>query len=248
MRMLTREVDCSIARRLLVNYRIDPEVVAAQLPEPFRPLTVSGWAVGGVCFIALRDLRPAGTPAGLGFSSENVAHRFAVEWDEEDGRHVGVYVPRRDSSSRIISWSGGRVFPGRHRLASFEVKDTGTDLHIEVVSRDGSVRLVVAAHVDEAMAGELFTSIDDATSFFLTAPLGYSPTERPGCFDGVRLLSERWDAEPASVSEMGSSLFDDEAHFPPGACTLDSALIMRNLSVRWASQGRLRPLSVVGAG
>jgi hypothetical protein len=55
--MLTREVDCTIARRLLVNYRVDPEVVAAQLPAPFRPQTVSGWAVGGVCFIALRHLR-----------------------------------------------------------------------------------------------------------------------------------------------------------------------------------------------
>src|SRR5580658_1621615 len=130
--MLTREVDCTIARRLLVNYRIDPDVAAAQLPEPFRPQIVSGWGVAGVCFIALRDLRPAGIPAGLGFSSENVAHRFAIEWDDHDRRHVGVYVPRRDSSSRVISWSGGRVFPGRHGLARFEVEDTGTDLHIEV--------------------------------------------------------------------------------------------------------------------
>jgi hypothetical protein len=47
---------------------------------------------------------------------------------------------------------------------------------------------------------------------------------------------------------MRSSLFDDEALFPRGTCTLDSALIMRNLSVRWASQGRLRPRSLVGAG
>lgn len=31
------KVDCAIAWRLLVNYRIDPDVMAAQLPEPFRP-------------------------------------------------------------------------------------------------------------------------------------------------------------------------------------------------------------------
>ena len=246
--MLTREVDCTIARRLLVNYRVDPEVVAAQLPAPFRPQTVSGWAVGGVCFIALRHLRPAGIPSALGFSSENVAHRFAVEWDDDDGRHVGMYVPRRDSASRVISWSGGRVFPGRHGLASFEVNDSGTGLHIEVVSRDSSVRLLVTVRTALAMTGELFSSGDQAISFFRTAPLGYSPTQGPECFDGVRLLSEHWDAEPASVSEMRSSLFDDEALFPRGTCTLDSALIMRNLSFRWASQGRLRPRSLVGAG
>ena len=98
------------------------------------------------------------------------------------------------------------------------------------------------------MTGELFSSVDQAISFFRTAPLGDSPTQGPECFDGVRLLSEHWDAEPASVSEMRSSLFDDEALFPRGTCTLDSALIMRNLSVRWASQGRLRPRSLVGAG
>jgi hypothetical protein len=246
--MLTREVDCTIARRLLVNYRVDPDVVAAQLPAPFRPQTVSGWAVGGVCFIALRHLRPVGLPAALGFSSENVAHRFAVEWDEDDGRHVGVYVPRRDSGSRVISLSGGRVFPGRHGFARFEVNDTGTDLQIEVVSRDHSVRLQVRARTAQAMTGELFSSIDRAISFFRTAPLGYSPAQGPKGFDGVRLLSERWDAEPASVCEMRSSLFDDEALFPRGTCTLDSALVMRNLSVRWASQGRLRPRSLVDAG
>jgi hypothetical protein len=225
----------------LVNYRIDPDVVAARLPAPFRPRTVSGSAVGGVCFIALHDLRPAGLPAGLGLGSENVAHRFAVEWDDDDGRHVGVYVPRRDSGSRVISWSGGRAFPGRHGLASFQVNDSGKDIHIEVVSRDHSVRLLVTASMAKAMTGKLFSSIDDATSFFRSAPVGYSPAQGPDGFDGIRLLSERWDARPASVSEMRSSLFDDKALFPPGTCTLDSALIMRNLSVRWASQGRLRP-------
>ena len=245
--MLASQVDCTIARRLLVNYRVDPEVVAAQLPEPFRPQTISGWAVGGVCFIALRHLRPAGLPVGLGFSSENAAHRFAVEWDDDDGRQAGVYVPRRDSGSRLVSWSGGRVFPGRHGFARFDVKDTGTDLRIQAASRDGSVRLLVTARAAKAMTGELFSSVDEATRFFRTAPLGYSPAQGPGCFDGIRLLSERWDAEPASITEMRSSLFDDQTVFPPGTCTLDSALIMRDLSVRWAYQGHLRPRSLIGA-
>jgi len=51
-------IDCTIERRLLVNYRIDPDVVAAQLPEPFQPQLHSGWAVGGVCFIRLASTRP----------------------------------------------------------------------------------------------------------------------------------------------------------------------------------------------
>jgi hypothetical protein len=96
------------------------------------------------------------------------------------------------------------------------------------------------------MTGELFGSIDDATSFFRAAPLGYSPAEGAEGFDGVRLVSECWDAKPASITEMRSSLFDDQTMFPAGTCTLDSALIMRNLSVRWESRGRLHPRSLVG--
>jgi hypothetical protein len=117
-----------------------------------------------------------------------------------------------------------------------------------VVSGDSSVRLLVTARTAQAMTGELFSSVDQAFNFFRTAPLGFSPAQGPECFDGVRLVSERWDAEPATVSEMRSSLFDDEARFPRGTCTLDSALIMRDLDVRWASEGPLAPRSLVGAG
>jgi len=47
-----------IERRLLVNYRVDPEVAASLLPAPLRPQLVNGWAVAGVCLIRLRRLRP----------------------------------------------------------------------------------------------------------------------------------------------------------------------------------------------
>src|SRR5271155_3843938 len=99
--MLTDAVACTIERRLLVNYRIDPELVARQLPEPLRPQLVSGWAVGGVCFIRLAGLRPNHFPSAVGIKTENVAHRFAVEWDDETRTQVGVFIPRRDTNSRV---------------------------------------------------------------------------------------------------------------------------------------------------
>jgi len=42
-------------RRLLVNYRVDPDVAATLLPAPLRPKLVNGWAVAGIC------LFPAGS-------------------------------------------------------------------------------------------------------------------------------------------------------------------------------------------
>ncbi|SRR6266568_1558981 len=91
--MTTKTVACTIERRLLVNYRIEPELVARLLPWPFRPQLVSGLAVGGVCFIRLGDLRAGRLPRVPRLVCENAAHRFAVEWDDANGTQVGVYVP-----------------------------------------------------------------------------------------------------------------------------------------------------------
>ena len=87
--MLVQAIDCTIERRLLINYRIDPEVAERHIPAPFRPLVVSGWAVGGVCLIRLGHLRPAHLPGAVGLTTENAAHRFAVEWDDDQGSHAG---------------------------------------------------------------------------------------------------------------------------------------------------------------
>ena len=65
-RVITRNIDCIIERRLLVSYRIDPELVDALLPPPFRPQLVNGHAVGGVCFIRMRALRPVPLPRAAG--------------------------------------------------------------------------------------------------------------------------------------------------------------------------------------
>jgi hypothetical protein len=245
--MITRGIDCTISRRLLVNYRIEPEVVAAQLPSPFRPQLVSGWAVGGVCFLELRDVRPAGAPAGFGVSSENVAHRFAVEWDDVDGKHVGVYVPRRDTSSRLASWSGGRLFPGVYRPARFDAHDLASSISIVVTSRDGEVRLSVAARGADALEGELFKCAGDAARFFREGALGYSPAGNAEHFEGVRLVSNSWDVSPVSVEHIASSLFDNHLLFPSGTCTLDCGLVMRDLPVRWLAEPKLRLRRTVAA-
>ena len=97
--MITRNIDSIIERRLLVSYRIDPELVDALLPPPFRPQLVNGHAVGGVCFIRMRALRPAPLPRAAGVTTENVAHWFAIEWHDKQGSHSGVFIPRRDTST-----------------------------------------------------------------------------------------------------------------------------------------------------
>ena len=55
-----------VERRLLVNYRVDPEVAASLLPAPLRPQLANGWGVAGICLIRLGRLRPSWYLTGPG--------------------------------------------------------------------------------------------------------------------------------------------------------------------------------------
>ena len=66
-----------IDRRVLVNFRVDPERLAMVLPAPFRPQLFAGYGIAGICLIRLKQLRPRFLPAFTGLSSENAAHRIA---------------------------------------------------------------------------------------------------------------------------------------------------------------------------
>src|SRR5689334_15935739 len=98
-----------IDRRILVNFTVDPDVVHKIIPEPFKPKVYKGKAIVGICLIRLKSIKPKGLPDFLGISSENGAHRIAVEWDEEGETKEGVYIPRRDTSLRLNTVVGGRL-------------------------------------------------------------------------------------------------------------------------------------------
>lgn len=217
--MTGKTVACTTERRLLVSYRIKPELVARLLPWPFRPQLVSGLAAGGVCFIRLGDLRAGHLLRVPRLASENAARRFAAEWDDANGTQAGVYVPRRDTNSRITAAAGGKVFPGPCRLARFEAGEHGGQVHINATSRYGQVQPAVTAAPADALISELFETLDDAAGFFRRGALGFSPPAHAGCLDGVRLQSAGWAAQPMRA-EIRSRLLDDTALFPQGSARL----------------------------
>lgn len=71
-------VRAMLERRILVNYRIEPDALETVVPAPFRPVLIDGHGIAGICLIRLGRIRPAGFPAAW-LSSENAAHRIAVE-------------------------------------------------------------------------------------------------------------------------------------------------------------------------
>lgn len=220
----------TIDRRLLVNLRVEPEVVAGLLPEPFRPQVIGGFGVAGVDFVRLAKLRPVIMPAGLGgFTSEIAVHRIAVEWDADGTICTGVYMPRRDTSSRLTRVIGSRFFPGVHALARFSIEEGGGRYDIGVTSHDDTMRVRVIAHTTTRFPeNSVFGSVKRASAFFEREVFGYGPSfERKGTFEGLELHAEGWEVTPLSVEEFSSSYFDDDSLFPPGTIALDSGLLIR---------------------
>lgn len=241
--MRPSRMESVVERRLLVNYRLRPDAAARLLPAPLRPQEVGGWAVGGICMIRLGRLRPGWAPGPLGMRSENAAHRIAVEWDGPDGRRTGVYIPRRDSGSMVNALAGGRLFPGEHHRAAFEVREDGLDFHVAFTSADGTTHASVDARAADRLVGSaLFAGLREASDFFRRGSVGLSAT-RGGRLDAVRLRSDAWRVEPAEVRAVRSSFFDDPRRFPPGGAVLDCALLMRDLPATWSA---LPPMTVGG--
>ena len=136
-----------IERRILVNYRVEPTVLARTLPAPFRPKMVNGQGLAGICLIRLKYIRPLHMPVWLGISSENAAHRVAVEWDDHGEKREGVFVRRRDTSSRLNALAGGRLFPGIHHRAEFRVKEIDGRFEVDVYGGDQQTTLSLRAEV-----------------------------------------------------------------------------------------------------
>lgn len=223
-----------IRRRLLINFRIAPDVMQRQLPSRFRPRLQSGYAIAGICLIRLEEIRPRHLPEFLGIASENGAHRIAVLWDEDGVEREGVYIPRRDTSSLINHFAGGRLFPGEHHHADFQVKDEGGRIELTMRAKDDGITLDVRARETSALpAGSVFKNLAEASDFFAGGSVGYSATSDDDRLDGIKLKTKTWQVTPLEVEHVRSSFFDDPSKFPPGSVEFDCGLLMRDIEHEW---------------
>lgn len=225
----------TIDRRILINYQVDKDVLSEYLPSPFRPKLVNDKGVVGICLIRLKNIRPKGLPKIVGISSENGAHRIAVEWTENGTLKDGVYIPRRDTSSKLNSLAGGRIFPGLHHLADFSVNELEGNYSVEFKSDDETFLSIKAKETNEWNADSIFDSLDSASNFFEKGAVGYSPDKIEETFEGLELKTYEWKVNPLTVSEVRSSFFEDETVFPRGTVRFDNALLMKSIDHEWKS-------------
>lgn len=223
-----------IDRRILVNYRIDPSCAAKALPAPFRPRLHNGFAVGGVCLIRFQGLRPRGLPEAFGLSSENAAYRIAVEWDEAGATRVGVFIPRRDTDSRLNALAGGRLFPGQFQHAHFRVSEGDGRYSVEVGHGGRAPHILFNGQdCDAYPATSIFGSLEEAAAFVAEGAMGYSPHRRDGFHEGMELRLLDWHMSPLNIETAYVQLFEDSTGFPSGSCEIDSATVMKQLKHEW---------------
>ena len=222
-----------IDRRILVNFTADPDVVRKIVPEPFKPKIYKGKAIVGICLIRLKDIKPKGLPDFIGISSENGAHRIAVEWDEEGEIKEGVYIPRRDTSLRLNTLLGGRIFPGKHYFAKFNVKEDGGIYHIDFTSSDNTSISIDVKETISFDPNSIFETLENVSDFFEKGAVGYSPNKDK--YEGLKLQAYSWQVRPLEVLTVHSSFYENEAVFPKGSIQFDNALLMTRVEHEWKS-------------
>ncbi len=237
-----------IRRRILLNYRVAPTAISQILPGNFRPKLVNGYSIAGICLIRLEEIRPKGFPSFVGLSSENSAHRIAVEWEDESGAtQEGVFVPRRDTGALFFFLAGGRLFPGVHHHSKFEVNDDKGKISLKVEA-DGTPLLdIEVTESEEFPADSIFDSLEHSSRFFEAGCVGYSSRPDSALLDGLLLEVPEWSVTPLTVTLVESQFFDDPDAFSSDEIEFDHALLMRDIRHEWHSEPSMMAEENVGA-
>jgi hypothetical protein len=223
-----------IARRILINFRADPALVARLVPPPLEVVIHRGFAVVGVCLIRLEQLRPKGLPGALGVSSENMAHRIAIRFPDKGQMKEGVFIWRRDTDQKLMSLLGGRLFPGVHHAAHFNVEEGSNSLHMRIETKDHEADVHFQAHTAVPWKNtELFHTFNEATEFFKKGDCGFSCSLHEGELEGMRLNTLKWAMEPLDVQEVRADFYQNLAGAAQPGIEFDCALLMRGIPHEW---------------
>lgn len=105
-----------------------------------------------------------------------------------------------------------------------------------MTSADTNVRADIS--VAETWASTLFETVENASKFFQSGAIGWSPTRDKRTLKGLKLETTQWRVHPGQAISVESSFFDT---LPVGSAMLDSVLVMRNVPVTWSTPTEHRP-------
>ena len=227
-------IEGMLDRRILLNYRFDPQYLQRFVPAPFTPRLHKGHGIGGICMIRFKDLRPRHFPASVGIDSENAAHRIAIEWDHQGNKQTGVFIPQRDTGSSFNYLAGGRIFPGIFQRSTFSVTESAARYKVEIAHKKSEPHVIFdGEECAEFPKTSVFESLAEASEFFAKGAIGYSLAKDGSHFQGMELRFLEWHISPLKINRAHVKLYEDGNLFPKGAVQVDSAMIMKRLRHEW---------------
>ena len=130
MRPVLPSVRARMRERYIVNVRVPPDALADELPGCLDPQEVNGWGIVSFCLLDLRRISVAPLPPIIGPRSMSCAARYAVR---DEGGAPSVFVPERQTASRLGAWFTRRGFSAPHGLVEIDVsthQDGGAEVHV----------------------------------------------------------------------------------------------------------------------
>jgi len=217
--------------RFIVNMRVPPDSLEAQLPGSLEPQVVNGWGIVSFCLLDLRRLTIAPLPAVAGPRSMSCAIRAAVL---DAAGTPSVFVPARQTSSKLGAWFTRRGFSAPHELVDIDValhQDGGTELAV----RDHGITAIDAwLRPRTSLKSEAFGSIDDFAVFLAMGERSYGRSRHDGKLTVLDLHKSDAGYEPQSVERIGGAFVDQ---WQSAGGELDSAFRTTNARYEWKYYG-----------
>jgi len=183
---------------LFAHWRVDRERLDARLPDGLAPATHDGAAwVGIVCF-EMADLRPRGSPVGLGFGEVNL--RTYVEG--RDGGH-GVHFLSLDADDELGVGVARAAYDLPYYRARVDVSRDGDEVTVRSRRVHGGEPPACLDVTYRPTGGPAAPAEPGSLAAFLVENYRfYLPGDRVG-----RIAHEPWRLRDAAVDLRGESLF-----------------------------------------
>ena len=237
---------------LSLNYAVDPDALAALLPEPLVPEVHKGTAWVQVLVSKLREMRPQGTPALLGVSFHQVTYRAAVTYRDAGGNvRRGGYFVRSETDNTVMRAVGNALTEFKfHAFGAADItlaKDRKGHLQVDVVPRAGSANSAGRVHVtldtraqSRAPAGSVWASEAELQTPLVECYDAFGVDPEARYVYCLTIDRDAWNARFATPVAV-SCEYHESGALGGGASRLDSVLYLpRECAYRWRPLRRER--------
>lgn len=217
---------------LFANWPVDPDIVAARLPDALAVDTYDGRAWLSVVPYLNVDVRPRGVPAGLGFDLPELNLRTYVSRSDEPG----IYFFSLDAEG-MLGVVGARLF---HRLpyyyADVSMGESGRKIAFSSRRRHPGASPASFVATYEPI-GDAFVPGRDSLAAFLTERYRYYTTARDDTLRYADIAHDPWSLREVTVDFETNTLFEANGFDVPSASPIcyygDGVDITSSRNRRW---------------